>query len=363
MFDYSPSTGQVNNCNGQILTSPGFCVTSLPANTVTGTSYDFYLARKGNFDSQNYANATRPYFVLETSTKNIVVSQSNATTAVFTDNQSGGSTATVQNIVLVPPSSMASVPQAVLAGTFTMTNIISQLQFTQLGGKFDGFLQFLPVVWVYDTSGTFRGAGLGVPHPPSERPFDAQLQSAVSSDNYNQFKILTGPNGWGPLGYEIRGLTANTTYNLVVTSPNYPPLKTSVVLGAINSTTTLNLNVDANPGASLFGIVQSTASVPILAAQVTLKAQGYKTTTLTTDSGGNWRADGLPAGQYQITVVAAGYVQQAVNARPHHDSSSSYIPRLHCSPAQVAMQQLQSYLLRRLDQQIQLTYYYLLQPS
>ena len=310
LFEFSPSTGQVNRCNGEFLTAAGFCTEALAASK-TGSAFDFYLMRKGGFDSQNLAGGVRPYFVLESSTKSIIVIPSAATTASF--NPNSGSTITVQNVTLTPNPSLSAVPQATLSGAITAVNMINQRQFQQLAGNFDGFLQYLPIVWVYDSSGTMKAAGLVVPFPPNEQGHDNQLKQAVSAGDFAAFRTLTGaaPAGWGALGYEIRGLTAGQTYNLVVTTPNYPPFKTSAVLGVAGSTTTVDADLDANPGSTISGVVQSTSAVALKGAQVTVKASGYTPTTLTTDNSGAWSLSGLGAGQYEVQAVAAGYAQGA----------------------------------------------------
>jgi hypothetical protein len=319
-FQFTTSTGQVNNnnCNGQFMAQAGFCTANLPANP-GGTSYDFYLARMGSFDSADYAGGARPYFVVESSSKSITISQAAANSgpnAGVVFNPSSGSTTTLENVPMTPVSTLPSLPQATLSGTVTVSNIINQRQFQQLGGNFSNFLNYLPLVWVYDSSGTLKAAGMVVPYPPSEAPLDTKLNQSVTSGNYAQFQaLLSGPNSWGPVGYEIRGLTAGQTYSLVATSPNYPPFKTSVTLGAAGSTTTINVDFDANTGATLTGVVNSTNAVAISGAQVTVQSSGYPATTVTTDSSGTWSLSGLSAGQYQLQVVAAGYAQasQIVN--------------------------------------------------
>ncbi len=50
-------------------------------------------------------------------------------------------------------------------------------------------------------------------------------------DYFAEF-MANSPTRMAPdYGYEFRGLTAGTKYNLVVTTPNYPPFKTSATLG------------------------------------------------------------------------------------------------------------------------------------
>jgi hypothetical protein len=310
VFPYSPVAGQANRCNGQYLPQPGFCSDALAASK-SGSAFDFYLMRKGEFDSAGLAGGVRPYFVIENSTTNIIISPSLALNAVFDSNSN--STTTVQDVTLTPAVSLSGVAQATLAGTITAVNMINQRQFTQLAGNFDGFLQYLPIVFAYDSTGTLKGAGLVVPFPPTEKSHDNQLKQAVTAGNFSLFRNLTGPapTGWGALGYEIRGLTAGQTYNLVVTTPNYPPFKTVTTLGAAASTTTVDVNLDLNPGSNMSGVVQSTTGVTLSGAQVTVKASGYAPTTLTTDNSGAWSLSGLGAGRYSLSAVAAGYALAA----------------------------------------------------
>lgn len=314
-FDFWPSTGQSNRCNGQSLAAPGFCREAMPV-AKKGAAFDFYMMRAGGFDSGDpslapggWAGGARPYFVIETSTRGIIVGGPSATLASVFD-PGNHSTTTVQHVPLDPPSSLAGVPQARLAGTVTAANMINQREFQLLAGNFDKFVQYLPVVWVYDSSGVVRAAGVVVPFPPNERALDAQLNQAVAQGNFTRFQQLMGPTsggGWGALGYEIRGLTANTPYTLVITTPNYPPYKTTVTLSTAGTTTTVDADLDANPGGSLSGVVQNTSAAAIAGAQVTVKAQGYGPTTLTTDQTGAWSLSGLAEGDYQISVVASGY--------------------------------------------------------
>jgi hypothetical protein len=314
-FQYSPSSGTTyGHCNGQFLSQPGFCAFPISASP-SGSSYDFYSTRKGNFDSGNLANGSRPYFVIETSSRNVTIRPDLATGILFDPAGSfSGSTTAVQNVPMDPAVSLAGTSQAVLVGSVTISNLINQREFTELGGDFNKFLNYLPFVWVYDSSGALKAVGMVVPYPPSETVVDAQLNQAVTGGNFSAFQTLmysAPPAGWGPVGFDIRGLTAGQSYNLVVTTPNYPPFKTSVTLGSAGSTTRVDINLDANPGASIAGVVQSTSATPISGAQVTVKADGYLPTTLTTDNAGAWSLTGLGAGHYQLLAAAAGYAQAA----------------------------------------------------
>ncbi|HXS99195.1 MAG TPA: carboxypeptidase regulatory-like domain-containing protein [Elusimicrobiota bacterium] len=318
VFPFSVSVGTSSACgNGTSLSVPGFCTGPLTVagSGTLGSTYDFYVMRVGSFDQQNFANDARPYFTIETATRNVVVSPQSATSFVVL--QQGGSppsTSTVQDIILTPPVNLHPMPQAVLTGTVTITNLITQRQFQQLGGNFNNFLQYLPIAWVYDSSGTLRAFGVTVPPPVGLTPaLNDVLKQSVASGNFAQFNSLFRSSSWGLPGYDIRGLTAGQTYGLVFTTPNYPPFKTTVTLGAAGSTTTLNVNFDSNPGSNLNGVVLSTDSKVISGAQVTVQGAGYAATSLTTDSSGSWQLNGLGAGQYQILATASGFAQQAQN--------------------------------------------------
>lgn len=318
LFNYSKATGTVqsNGCYGQFISTSGFCSTDLAASK-NGSTYDFYLLRSGSFDSDGLAGGIRPYFVIESSTKSVLVQSVYATTPTYS---TMGSTTMVQAVPVTPTTSLFSLQQATMTGTITATNMINQRQFQSLGGNFDKFMDYLPTVFVYDAAGALKASGLVVPSPLNMvkgSPTSIGLDNAVATGNFSAFIALTGSvasGGWGPLGFDIRGLTAKTQYSVVINSPNYPPYKTSVTLGAAGSDTTLDVNLDANAGATLNGVVRSTNNVNLDGAQVTVKAPGYGPTTLTTDSSGTWSLSGLGVGQYQVSVVAAGYAQAAAGA-------------------------------------------------
>jgi hypothetical protein len=316
-FEYAPSANASNNmCNGNPLKQAGFCYESMPANSVAGTSYDFYLVRRAQFDARGLAGGARPYMVIERTLPNQTIKQSLATVSLYNPNSM--STATLQqvNFSNTPDLSTGQAAQeAVLAGTVTISNVFTPNEFTALGGDFNNFLLYLPLAWLYDSSSTLKAVGMVVPSPLAEAQVDTVLRQAVGSGNLSTFQALmstSNPNGWGAVGFEIRGLTANTTYNMVVTTPNYPPFKETVYTGAAGSTTSWNVNMDANPGVTLSGVVQSTSTPPvgIANAAVTVQAPGYAATSVNTASApvaGAWQLSGLGSGVYSLSVTAAGY--------------------------------------------------------
>jgi hypothetical protein len=142
----------------------------------------------------------------------------------------------------------------------------------------------------------------------TSRLVDEWFEQAVAASDYNLFQtaMSTCPGGFG---YEIRGVSTGT-YSAILTTPNYPPYQTTVALTVDGSTTTLDVNLDSAVGAggSLTGVVTSTATgLAVANAAVSIESPGYKSKTLTTDSAGTYRLDGLPAGLYTVKVVASNY--------------------------------------------------------
>lgn len=314
-----------NNTSGQqYLPHPGFCAGPLAAQT-SGTAYDFYLLRQDSFDSANQANGARPGFVIESSRKGIIVGQNelNATQWNGQGPLNGSSTSPIEQVDVTPPASVLTSTYADLVGTVTVSNIITQQQFEALGGNQNKFLNYLPLAWTYDSSGTLVGVGMVTPFPPAFAANGNAIQNQFTADlaggNYSAFENLI--SSMGAFGFEIRGLAQGQTYSLVLTTPNYPPYKTSLTLGSTNggettisgATTYLNIDLDSNPGATLSGVVVSTNDVPISGAQVTIESQGYGPASFTTSNSGAWSVSGLAAGTYQISVTAGGYATAAEN--------------------------------------------------
>ena len=303
----STSGGRCGGPSGDI----GFCIRYQPSPSVA----DFYLLRKGQFDSDN-VDAVRPYFIILNSTKGVQMNKSlvDPTPYFWLSNFS---TVNVMNINLTPPDLSAvtgALGQATLKGAVVGSNIIRQVDFSALGGDFNNFMKYIPTVTLYDSSGTFRAAGLVVPNPTCfahGSPTDIQLEQSIADGNWTLFKSIfdSCPGGWG---YEIRGLNAGKAYKAILTTPNYPPYDNKVTLGAAGSTTTLNINLDLDvgSGATLQGVVMTTNNVVIANAQVSIRAEGYNNgqpKVFTTGSNGSYKFEGLPEGTFKISVVATDY--------------------------------------------------------
>jgi hypothetical protein len=312
---YAPSAGNNNRCNGPI-TEPGFCVKRV----ASPATLDFYLLRKGEFDDNNL-DGVRPFFVILNSTKNVAVNSSLATNNYFYQ----GSSISVQNINLAPAGVMSSA-LAALRGSVVASNMIRQQDFDAFGGNFNNFIKYIPIISLFDSSGTLKAAGAVVPSPicfKEGTSNGAEFDKSVAEGNWTKFKtILDGcPTASGyssSFGYEIRGLNPGQTYTAVLTTPNYPPYQKAVTLGIAGSTQTLNINLDqeVGSGATLTGVVTSTNNVAIANAAVTIVAPGFnnnKAKTVTTNGSGVYLVEGLPGATYKIGVVAPGYALATQN--------------------------------------------------
>ncbi len=283
----------------------GFCVNKLPS----PNQYDFRLARVGNFDNGGFATPpARPYFVVLNSTQSIPVNASAVDPSpIFVQEQ--GSTMTVVRVNLTPAASQVSVSTAVFVGIVTAQNLITARNFQGFGGDFNKFLKYLPVVSLYDSNGSLVAGGLVTPNPPSELPFDARLSSDVASGNFSDFQTLINPStGWGPHGYDIRGVPVGV-YTMVVTTPNYPPYTTKVTLTAGANRLDVNLDQLVGQGATLSGTVKTSGGAAIPNAVVTVQADNYPAQTVNTDATGAYTLGGLPAGDFHVTVLVAGYAK------------------------------------------------------
>ncbi|HAM36232.1 MAG TPA: hypothetical protein DEB40_12745 [Elusimicrobia bacterium] len=327
-FRYAPSnnpmTGSRICSNNQI--SVGFCVNRVPS----PSNFDMYLLRKGGMDM---VGGVRPYFTLMNSTKNVVVNDTLAATPYFW----GGSTLTVRPVDLTPVVNMSAQSGVTLSGKIYGQSIFRQIDFQSLGGNFDNFMKYIPMMALYDSSNTLKAVGAVVPNPlcfntnitvgGQTVTVDEAFNIAIAAGDWNAFQSIFfgasapcgGDNTWG---YDIRGLPANQTFTAVLTTPNYPPYqRTQVVLGANGTTTYLNVDLDTavGTGGTIQGLVIATytvagANVPIPNATVTVESQGYKQRNFTTaaaPSTGTFQAAGLPAGAFKLTAVAEGYALQS----------------------------------------------------
>lgn len=309
-FAYSASTTS-GRCGGPS-NDAGFCLRYKPAPSVG----DFYLLRKGQFDSAGIDHV-RPYFVVLNSTKNVTLSKAVVDPTPFYW-RSTNSTVSVIPIDLTP-SNPAQVTggsgQATLRGSVIGDNIIRQVDFNAFGGDFNNFMKYIPIITLYDSTGTLRAAGMVIPDPTcfdkGNPANEAALQKSVADGNFALFNSVFNScvGGWG---YEIRGLNPGQTYKEILTTINYPSYDTKVTLGAAGSTTTLNINMDLDvgAGATLSGVVTSTSNAAIATAQVSLQADGYNDNqpkTVTSDAAGAYKFEGLPKAAFRISVTAAGY--------------------------------------------------------
>ncbi len=303
-FRYSTGThsGEEGPC-GQSWPG-GFCALNMPSPSV----YDFYLVRFGDFGKEDAPSGPLPYphFTVITSSKSVVIDSTHANGLVRPQMSMTLSSGVVVN--LNPAESMAGRGNATLTGSISADNFFRQVDFDATGGDFDKFVQYLPVVSIYDDKGAFKAAGIVVP-PPAFIATHEKAFNMSFAQGYGAFKELLASPDANPLGYEIRDLAPGACYTEVVTTPNYPPYQTKVCMGGNGTTKTADvINLDAFAGATLQGVVTSTDTAVTLAnAEVTIAGEGVDARSAVTNSSGSYKFEGLPAGTVRVSVSMSGY--------------------------------------------------------
>ncbi|MBI4063607.1 MAG: carboxypeptidase regulatory-like domain-containing protein [Elusimicrobia bacterium] len=304
-FEMKPSSSAF--CRGNLKSVKGWCPAKLP----DGKIYDIYLVRQGDmygWEVGQQQGGTYFYFTLVNSTKNIIVDSVHATTQVVV-NQGGPSQGTTLGAVLADLTPAGSVaPGATIRGSVAASNFMRQEDFQQLGGDFDQFVEFIPLISVLDENGKLAAAGMVTPCPEELPAKGQEFERTVQRGDWDGFRNLLNSFscGWG---YEIRGLSPNKTYTLAGTTPNYPPFSRTVsVLGnATTSTVNINWDGEVGSGATISGVVQSTAGVKIANATVLVESKGFKKRAVT-DVNGSYKAEGLALGRYAVSIEATDYV-------------------------------------------------------
>lgn len=274
----------------------GFC----PKNTPSNTAYDYFLFRRGDLDS---TTNTYMYMTLVDAKRNVRIDRTQRSLpAIFVE----GSTITPVRVTFAPSGMTAGTT---VEGTVLAQNVFREEDFKGFGGDFNNFVKFIPVIALYEANGDLKAAGFVTPGPEviaDDSPISLAIDRAIQSGNFQQFKQATEGLTWK---YQIRGVPENKPYTLVGTTPNYPPFIQKIATGALGSTVTVNFNWDTQvgAGATMTGVVRTTATVAIANASVIIQTQGHKTKTLATDAQGVYRAEGLPLGSYKITASADGY--------------------------------------------------------
>ncbi|MCX5790141.1 MAG: carboxypeptidase regulatory-like domain-containing protein [Elusimicrobia bacterium] len=328
-FRFLPATTLANRqnlsgriCSNSNLVGPAFCVNQLPS----PSNFDMYLTRKGGMDP---TSGIRPYFTVLSSTRNVVVDDGHANSSYFW----GSSTLTTRAVDFAPTmADMSGHAGARLTGNVAGNSIFLKSEFLSLGGNFDNFLKYIPLLALYDSNNAFKAVGSVIPNPAcfnNTTPYgggtptvDAALNMAIANGDWSEFQSLFfgasspcgGANSWG---FDIRGLEAYKSYTAVLTTPNYPPYQFSVTMGADGSTNalgTIDLDAVVGLGGTINGLVvdATAAHNPIPNATVTVAAPGSKQKTFTTDaSSGTFSAVGLADGNYTLAASAQGYALQA----------------------------------------------------
>ena len=302
---YSPVTGpsEEGPC-GMNWNPAGFCAVAMPS----PSTYDFYLMRSGDFDDMSstgsVSNTPYPHFTLVSSAKNVVVDDAHSTSTVRVAYSQGISSGVLVN--LTPATDMSARGNSTLFGSVVGNNFFRQADYDSLGGDFERFMEYLPVVSLYGPNGGFKAAGIVVPPPSFIKDYGQDFNLSFAQ-GYAAFKALLDLAG--TFSYEIRGLAPSTCYTAVLTTPNYPPYQTRACMGVNGSTTTLSVNLDTavGAGATVHGVVMTTNSVVLANAAVELFGEAIGQRSVITNSSGVYRFEGLPEGSAKLKVSLGNY--------------------------------------------------------
>lgn len=303
---YSPATAMMEEGPCGQNWPGGFCAAPMPSPTVA----DFYLMRTGDFgnmsSTQPAAGNPYPHFVVISSSKNVIIDSAHSNGLVRQAYSMSQSSGVVVN--LTPATDLSTRGNATIFGRVSAANFLRQVDYDSLGGDMDKFMNYLPLVSLYDTNGGFKAAGIVVPPPDYIQSVDQNKGFELAmAQGYTQFKALFDAAPY--FAYEIRGLAPSTCYTAVMTTPNYPPYQSRVCTGADRSTTTLSIDLDSvvGAGATFQGVVRTTSSVLLAGAVVDLLTEGTDPKSAVTNSSGAFLFQGLPPGTAKIKVSADGY--------------------------------------------------------
>lgn len=293
----------------------GFCAARFPSPAL----YDLYLMRSGgwgNMSSTTTVAADRPYphFTLITSSKNVIVDAAHATAPVRPQFM-GTMPSTGVVVNLTPASNLHSRGNTKLFGSVTAKYFFRSADYDATGGDFDKFTNFLPIVTLYEENGAFAAAGIVVPPPAfiATQEKEGNFDKAFAQD-YTAFMELlkTAPS----YSYEIRDLAPNTCYTEVLTTPNYPPYQTKVCMRGDGTAEQVDINLDTavGKGATVQGVVKSTAAALIADAAVEISGEGIDPKSAVTNTSGAYIFEGLPPGDVKVKISAPGYALSEAEA-------------------------------------------------
>ncbi|MFA7008656.1 MAG: carboxypeptidase-like regulatory domain-containing protein, partial [Elusimicrobiales bacterium] len=339
---YSSPTaqGQEGPCGGGNAWPGGFCAGRVPSPAV----YDLYMMHSGNFDDSGKSSAAAvspgglrtasrfnirrlfsasavapqdmpyPHFTLISSSKNVIVDSAHAKTVMRTPYDSPMSTPSAGVLVdMTPAADQHERGNTKLFGSVTASNFFRLADYIGTGGDFNKFTDYLPIVILYDANGLFAAAGIVIPSPAyiaaHDKTNDFDRDYAAG---YDAFKALL--DGGSPYSYEIRSLAPNTCYTEVITTPNYPSYQTIACTGAKGTAKQIDVNLDTavGAGATIQGVVRTTAAVatPLANVSVEVSGEGLETKSAVTDPDGLYKFEGLPPGEVKVKLTAEGYAPE-----------------------------------------------------
>lgn len=286
------NAGASTRCGGQW--PGGFC----PADIPTGMAADFYLVRRANIEGGHYQGLS-----ILAKKLNVNITQENAEASGATD---------VLEVPMAVQGITAGSQGTFVAGTVQADNFLRESDFNSLGGDFDNFINYIPMITAKNAAtGDFIGAVLVTPPPAAiEGAAGEAIDQAVIEGDWAAFQAAIAGMEWA---YQLRGLPAATDIILVGATPNYPPVFNKITTGADGTSQTWNIDWDtlAGAGGTISGVVTDASATPLVSASVVIKSPGIEEKTASTDANGAYSFPGLPKGPYKLTVSADSYAALA----------------------------------------------------
>ncbi len=299
-FDYVPVANNNNNCGPSYV---GWCGAFEP----DGQANDYFAVRKADVSEITDNGVTRDlyaYVLFLQKDENVAVDPSKESTPTI--NPSGSPIKPIR-VAFAPTYTGEFIS---VSGTVQALDMFRPIDFKKMGGDFNKFVEYIPMITVQNEQGQTVAAGIVTPSAKhigdsaSQADNDA-VNNAITSGDFNQFTQVVGGWTWG---FEIDGLPKGHKYFLALTSPNYVSL-TKTIDGTADTVWNVNWDTDGSTGGTIAGTI-SDAGGALANAFVEARTRGTDK-TVTANSDGTYIFQGLPAGSYKVTASAGSHAPRA----------------------------------------------------
>jgi flagellar hook assembly protein FlgD len=322
-FSYIPVASNNNSC-GPSWT--GWCGAFEP----DGQAADYFAVRKSDIERVTMNGVTKNlygYVLFLQKKENVAVDPSKRSGATVSPN---GTSVQPIRVSFAPDYSGEFIS---VSGTVKAANMFRAIDFTKMGGDFNKFVQYIPMITVQNEQGQVVAAGIVTPsaeHVGDSSVDGDAIDNAVNNGDFAAFKLLVANWDWS---FQINGLPKGHKYFLALTSPNYAAL-TKTIDGTKDETWTVDWDNDGSAGGTVQGTVSDSGG-NLANAFVEIRTRGT-VKNVTTDSNGSYKFEGLPAGNYKVTASAADHAPRAKRVRVAGTASESMDLTLPASDATIS---------------------------